>query len=152
MKNKEEKLDEYDEKMDDLFLIHSTTYVILTDQILSLMPSQRNVMLTMNEYCLNDINPVHPNNEESPTHVIIFCVRFIADDTFQPIGGLLIYKQEDQSVLLAECLKAYINDLWKLGLYVVATVSPPFETFKGIINNLVDTQNACGIFTSLQQA
>lgn len=101
-----------------------------------LMPSDRNVILTMNEYELSEINPQHPINSDSPTHIIIFCIRFIADDIFQPIGGLLIYKSEDQSAILAECVKAYINDLWKLNLYVVATVSPPLDTFRGILSHL----------------
>ncbi|KAJ8916721.1 hypothetical protein NQ315_013925 [Exocentrus adspersus] len=92
----------------------------------------------MNEYDLSEINPMHPDTAGSPTHVIIFCIRFVAGDTFQPIGGLLTYKYKDQSIILAECLKAYINDLWKLGLYVVGTVSPPFECFKGMLSHLVD--------------
>lgn len=120
------------------YLIHSTTYALLTEQILSLMPSERNVLLAMNEYDLSEINPMHPNTTDSPTHIIIFCIRFVADDLFQPIGGLLIYKCKDQSVILSECLKAYINDLWKLGLHVVGTVSPPFESFKGMLSHLVD--------------
>lgn len=103
---------------------------------MSLMPAERNVVLTMNEYEIPEINPSHPNTEDSPTHIIIFCIRFLSDSTFQPIGALMIYKYENQSKILAECVKAYINDLWKIGLYVVATVSPPFETFKGILGHL----------------
>lgn len=120
------------------YLIHSTTYMILTDQIMTLMPSERNIILTMNEYDLCEINPSHPKNADAPTHIIMFCIRFLSDSLFQPIGALMIYKYENQSKILAECLKAYINDLWKLGLYVVATVSPPFETFKSIFGCLIE--------------
>lgn len=102
-----------------------------------LMPSQRNVLLSMNEYELNKINPTHPKNSDSPSHVVLFCIRFIADDIFQPIGGMLIYKHVDQSAVLAECIKAYINDLWKLNLHVVATVSPPLKIFKDILGHLI---------------
>lgn len=119
-------------------MIHPTTYVILTEQILTLMPSERNIILTMNEYDLTEINPAHPISPESPTHIIMFCIRFLSDGIFQPIGALMIYKYENQSKILAECVKAYINDLWKVGLYVVATVSPPFETFKSILSHLVN--------------
>lgn len=110
--------------------------MILTEQIMTLMPAERNIILTMNEYELSDINPTHPQTDESPTHIIMFCIRFLSDGLFQPIGALLIYKYENQSKILAECLKAYINDLWKIGLYVMATVSPPFETFKSIMCHL----------------
>ncbi|VEN63787.1 unnamed protein product [Callosobruchus maculatus] len=137
-------IENYNEKVDELYrpyLIHPTTYVILTEQILTLMPPERNVILVMNEYAIRDINPTHPDTPDSPTHVIIFCIRFIAADVCQPIGGLLIYRDENQSALLAECLKAYINDLWKLGLYVMATVSPPFETFKKMFSHLVQVED-----------
>nr|CAH7768501.1 unnamed protein product [Callosobruchus chinensis] len=132
------------EKVDELYrpyLIHPSIYVILTEQILTLMPPERNVILAMNEYAIKDINPTHPDTPDSPTHVIIFCIRFITADICQPIGGLLIYRDENQSVLLAECLKAYINDLWKLGLYVMATVSPPFETFKTMLSHIVQVED-----------
>lgn len=112
--------------------------MILTEQIMTLMPAERNILLTMNEYELSEINPFHPKTADSPTHIIIFCIRFLSDGLFQPIGALMIYKYENQSKILAECVKAYINDLWKIGLYVVGTVSPPFETFKGILCHLVD--------------
>nr|CAI5832491.1 unnamed protein product [Callosobruchus analis] len=132
------------EKVDELYrpyLIHHTTYVILTEQILTLMPSERNIILAMNEYAIRDINPTHPDTTDAPTHVIIFSIRLITADVCQPIGGLLIYRDQDQSVLLAECLKAYINDLWKLGLYVMATVSPPFETFKKMFSHIVQVED-----------
>ncbi|KAJ8984069.1 hypothetical protein NQ317_006567 [Molorchus minor] len=102
------------------------------------MPSDRNVLLSMNEYVLSEINPAHPNNINSPTHVILFCIRFITEEIFQPIGGLLIYKNEDQGALLAECVKAYINDLWKMGLCVVGTISPPLEIFRTIMGRLLN--------------
>ncbi|KAG5878638.1 hypothetical protein JTB14_008678 [Gonioctena quinquepunctata] len=123
------------------YLIHSTTYIILTEQILTLMPSQRNVILSMNGYALNKINPAHPNTSDSPTHVIIFCIRLIADDIFQPIGGLMVYEYLDQSFVIAECVKAYINDLWKMGLHVVATVSPAITIFKGIMKQIADIKD-----------
>lgn len=119
-------------------LIHSSTCIILTDQILALMPSDRNVILTMNEYNISELNPTHPYHPDAPTHIIIFCIRFISDDMFQPVGALMTYKCQDQSYILAQCVKAYIFDLWKLGLYVIATVSPPSETFKRIVSHLAD--------------
>ncbi|CAG9859236.1 unnamed protein product [Phyllotreta striolata] len=132
------------------YLIHSSAYSILTDQILMLMPSERNVLLSMNAYELHKVNPAHPRNSEAPTHVILFCIRFIADDVFQPIGGLLTYQHVDQSRILAECVKAYINDLWKLNLHVIATVSPPFELFKNILSHLItniDINNHLDVIT-----
>nr|XP_023026656.1 uncharacterized protein LOC111514632 [Leptinotarsa decemlineata]XP_023026657.1 uncharacterized protein LOC111514632 [Leptinotarsa decemlineata]XP_023026658.1 uncharacterized protein LOC111514632 [Leptinotarsa decemlineata] len=122
-------------------LISPSTYMILVEQILTLMPSQRHVILIMNEYPMNEINPEHPNTPESPTDVIIFCIRFIAENIFQPIGGLLVYKHLDQSAILAECVKAYITDLWKLGLFVVATVSPAFKVFKAIMSCIADIED-----------
>nr|CAH7768502.1 unnamed protein product [Callosobruchus chinensis] len=73
------------EKVDELYrpyLIHPSIYVILTEQILTLMPPERNVILAMNEYAIKDINPTHPDTPDSPTHVIIFCIRFITGELF----------------------------------------------------------------------
>ncbi|CAH1963424.1 unnamed protein product [Acanthoscelides obtectus] len=136
----QDNIENYNERTEELyrpFFIHPTTCVILAEHILTLMPPERNVILAMNEYAIRDINPTHPDSPDSPTHVIVFCIRLITADVCQPIGGLLIYRDEDQSYLLAECLKAYINDLWKLGLFVMATVSPPFETFKKMFSHIV---------------
>ncbi|CAG9827433.1 unnamed protein product [Diabrotica balteata] len=123
-------------------LIDPMTYSILADHVLHLMPHQRTVLLIMNIYQMKTINPAHPSNDpDAPSDVIIVAIRFIMEDLFQPIGGLLVYSEEDQSQTIADCIKAYIRDLWRLGVYVIGSISPPFPLFKEVFQRFHPEKN-----------
>ncbi|XP_072375688.1 uncharacterized protein [Diabrotica undecimpunctata] len=123
-------------------LIDPMTYSILADHVLHLMPHQRTVLLIMNIYQMKTINPAHPSNDpDAPSDVIIVAIRFIMEDIFQPIGGLLVYSEEDQSQTIADCIKAYIRDLWRLGVYVIGSISPPFPLFKEVFQRFHPEKN-----------
>ncbi|XP_050504217.1 uncharacterized protein LOC114331384 isoform X2 [Diabrotica virgifera virgifera] len=63
------------------------------------------------------------------------------DDLFQPIGGLLVYSEEDQSQTIANCIEGYIRDLYKLGVYVIGSISPPFPLFKEVFQRFHPDKN-----------
>lgn len=117
-------------------IIPPGTFETLAEYMLRTVPSQRNVFLSVNEYSIKDINPLHLEDDDSPTHVLFFCLRLIVTDQFHPIGLVQINKKIDQTEKLVNIWKAFLQDLSILRLIVIGSISPANTTFHKILETL----------------
>lgn len=56
-------------------MIPLNTFDIISDYMLQLPAPQRNVFLSVKEYPMDGINPFFVKTKDSPTHVLVFCMR-----------------------------------------------------------------------------
>ncbi|CAH0557955.1 unnamed protein product [Brassicogethes aeneus] len=129
-------------------VMSDSLFTFLTNLAESLtFPNHKKVFFTIKQYKIKDIYPSHPNNTDDPTDILIFCLRWVAINKFQPIGGILFKPEEYTGVdsklgkTLGELLKAYLWSINRLSLSVVAIVSPPDDYFKSIIRYLTKGQD-----------
>ncbi|XP_056643526.1 uncharacterized protein LOC130449609 [Diorhabda sublineata] len=124
------------------FFIDDVTFDILRDSLYGLPLITTNCILLMNTFDLKTVNPTHPTDDpEAPTDVIFFCIRFIENDKYQPIGGLLTYSDRDQSDVIADCIHRILKDLYEMGINVLCSVSPHYKIFKNVIRVLNPDKN-----------
>lgn len=102
-----------------------------------ILPTERNAILSMKDYDIRDLNEQFSNSSSLIyDRVIIFCVKTIRDDLYQPIASIVIpkekYFKDETYYILGEAIKMYIFTVHKMSLNVLASVSPPSKLFKTI--------------------
>ncbi|XP_066251363.1 uncharacterized protein [Euwallacea similis] len=107
----------------------------IEDYMLQTAAPYRNVFLSVKEYP----KIARPNTQGSKaTHLIVFCLRIIQADIFNPIAMVELNKRVDHVDKLVTIWKALIQDLSILRLIVVGSISPASILFHNILEKLTE--------------
>ncbi|CAH1130188.1 unnamed protein product [Ceutorhynchus assimilis] len=104
-------------------------------------PAHRNVALTVKEYPVENINDRIRKTRSDPTHLVVFCLRIMASDFYNTLGVVHMNNRFEHASQLALLWVAFIQDLSKLGLNVVASVSPCTQMYRDILCQLTRDEN-----------
>ncbi|XP_066142257.1 uncharacterized protein [Euwallacea fornicatus] len=107
----------------------------LGEYMLQTAAPYRNVFLSVKEYP----KMARPNAQRNKaTHLIVFCLRVIQADIFNPIAMVELNKRVDHVEKLITVWKALIQDLSILRLIVVGSISPASVLFHNIVDKLTE--------------
>lgn len=67
----------------------------LSPKFRQLLPIDRRVLVGLKDYDIKHINPHFSNTDYE--RIIIVCIKFLRDDSFQPIGSILIPNENNLS-------------------------------------------------------
>lgn len=119
--------------------VDPTIFDFLRHHALSSLPQDRRVILTFEHYHMDELRPkehIEPNETSHiPKYLIIFTIRIINKNLYQPIACVFWNRQ---SKSLATLIQIYINALYLSGLYVISTVCIASKCFIPVVQQLAD--------------
>lgn len=106
------------------------------------LPKNRYIILVIEDVICSSIKPNTDTDKTFPDNCMVFGMQHINEKLFLPLGTVFYFNKTSPEKL-ALCIKAYINDLKKCELTVIATVSPFKKSLVPVIEHLVGVSLNC---------